>query len=350
MLLVFYFHFVAARGVAGYYFGTGELEAPIARSVFDVIIINGFTGVSLFFVLSGFIFTWGALQSDKINWKGFYINRILRILPLFLLVNLIAVGFGGMPLAQLPQNLLGFGNFRLGYGNWDIVLWTISLEIQFYMLFPFLFTLMRKRGVIWIVGIIALMIGLRLAVRLDGAYLHDPVYWTMFGRIDQFLIGMVLAWVAKMMGWLNGGVYRPTKLAAGLVASVTALIALQWIYLSSGWKYGESFLQIIWPTTEGLAWAAVGIFYVGLVRRLQPKWIGPLTFIGVISFSLYLLQYPIIKILQQAEWVVVLPNSKVAAGVISATFIALPITIIASTITYNLIEKPPLKLRKRYTS
>lgn len=350
VLLVFYFHAIASRGVADYYFGTAGASVPIADSFLELIVINGFTGVSLFFVISGFIFTLGALQARKINWRDFYLNRILRIYPLYVLINLIAFTYnqGRMPITQLLLNLAGFGNFRLGYGIFDIVLWTISLELQFYLLFPFLFNLLKRQGLNYLWGLVAVLVLLRLIVRIDGPYLHDLVYWTLLGRLDQFLIGMILASIAHTRGWLNAALTDSKRLLVGLAVFGLALVGLQWIYTEIAWKYGESYFQVVWPTLEGLAWAAVAVCYMRLVRYYQPKWVNLLEFIGVISFSLYLLQYPVIKLLQRAGWVVEFGAHRFTAGMVSATLIALPVTILLSVITFNLIEKPPLKFRKQY--
>ncbi|HSW78080.1 MAG TPA: acyltransferase [Candidatus Chromulinivoraceae bacterium] len=349
VLLVFYFHAIAAMSVAPYYFGVGANSTPIVRSPLDVLIVNGFTGVALFFALSGFILTSAALNADKVNWKNFYINRFLRLFPLYLVVNLLAFSVGKMPSRQLMLNLIGFGNYHLGYGIFDIVLWVISLEIQFYFLLPYLLALLKRYGVkvLWI--LLAALSVVRLAIRLDGSYLHELVYWTMLGRLDQFLVGMLAAFYCFNGDWLTKLPMLPVrKLAIGLIVSFTALVILLWVYTVTGWKYGPSYFLVVWPVLEPLVWAAVAACYVGLARIYQPRWLEPLRLAGVISFSLYILQYPIIKLLQRAGWVVTINNHRVSAGLISATLIFLPVTIVFAVAAYYLIEKPPLKLRKRY--
>lgn len=352
MLLVFYFHAIAAFAVAPYFFGINASAVPRVDNPLEVLIVNGFTGVTLFFVVSGFIFTIGALQAKHTRWRKFYYNRFLRIFPLFLLINLVALKLqpNPIPLSQFALNLLGFGNLGSGYGWFDTVLWTISLEVQFYMIFPFIIGLVRRWGVnlLWIA--LASMQVIRLLIRLDGPYLHDLVYWTMAGRFDQFLIGMIAAYYCHKFGWLG---WAKSKFAGKpfgiwLLISSAAMIGLQWIYTSAGWKYGESYLQVIWPSLEGAMWAVVAMSFFGLVRSrgIQLK---SLEKIGLISFSLYILQYPVIKILQQAGWAIEISNYRLLSGMLSATLIYLPITIAISIITYLIIERPPLKLRKKYT-
>lgn len=323
---------------------------PIVNSVIDIIIVNGFTGVSLLFVISGFVFTLGLLQSERTNWKYFYLNRLLRIYPLYLLINLCAIWLqpNSLPLRQFLLNLVGLGNFRSGYGIFDTVLWTISVLIQFYLLLPILISTLRRHGIRWLWGLLTAMNLLRLGMLLNGVHLHDLVYWSLIGRLDQFIIGIILAWYCYKRNWLGAGRTSTRILGMGLVASSLALISLLWVYTNAGWKYGESYLQIVWPSLEGLVWAATGICFVGLARRLKPRFLKPLELTGVISYSLYILQYPIIKLLQQAGWAIELDGQKLLSGILSATLIYLPITIVSSIIAYRIIEKPPLKLRKLY--
>jgi peptidoglycan/LPS O-acetylase OafA/YrhL len=274
-LLVIFYHAIAGRAVVERYMGINEQAVPLSNSVIELVIVNGFTGVSLFFVISGFLFTWGALQVSRIEWRSFYTNRVLRIYPLFVLLNLAAfsLAWGDISFGQLVQSLLGFGNLYPAIGDFDRVLWTIAVELQFYMLFPFLIALLKRQGVAYMWGLVAVMILLRLIARAAGMSLHDPIYWTLFGRLDQFLIGIIVAWYAHGQNWLGKGslaqsgrlrTLMAVKLGLGLGASILIMISLFWLYTKLGWKYGESYLQVIWPSLEGLAWALLGGFYIGL--------------------------------------------------------------------------------------
>jgi peptidoglycan/LPS O-acetylase OafA/YrhL len=362
-LLVLYFHTIAGSAVAGHYLGvTGSTSIPVVDNVVELVIANGFTGVALFFVISGFLFTWGALQTSHFDWKKFYTNRFLRIYPLYTLMLLAVFSLGRreLPFGQLLQSLAGFGNLIPGHGYFDIVLWTISVELQFYMLFPFLISLLKRKGVLFIWGLIAVMIMFRLVARMDNLPINDAVYWTLFGRIDQVLIGMALAWYVHHRGWLRAdgmvkvGAHKlmaSAKLAAGLVGVSVIMLGLLWLYTKVGWKYGESYLQVVWPTLEALVWAAFGIFYVGLAMLHRSWFFKPIQFIGMISFSLYLLHYPIVKAFEQNPKLLIdIPGHLVTSGVLSATLEILPVSIMASLLTYYVIERPPLDLRKQYTT
>ncbi len=361
-LLVLYFHALAANSVAPLYMGLTPAGIPLTDNILKLVITNGFTGVALFFVLSGFLFTWGGLQSDHFDWRKFFINRILRIFPLYLLLIIVAFSLnrGGFSFIHFIQYVTGFGNMSPPAGDFDVVLWTISVELQFYMLFPFLLMLIKRKGVQYLLGLIALLISLRFFVRLDFISLADPVYWTMFGRLDQFLIGMIAAWYVHHKGWLGADVaarsMRQTVVsylerASGLIVSLALLVGLLWLYTQFGSKWGGSYFHAVWPALEAVAWALVGLFYVGLVRLHRPKFMLVLQFVGMISYSLYMLHYPIIKALHKhAEWLPNIPDHRLLSGLLVVTVIVVPITLVISVLSYYVIEKPPLDLRQQYAA
>ncbi len=350
--MVFYFHAVAGQAVAPFFFGVNPAGIPISSNVLELFVINGFTAVTMFFVLSGFVFTYGALNSPKADWKNFYVNRVLRIYPLFILVNLLALHFQSnhLPITKLLMNLVGIGNYGASYGKFDIVLWAIAVELQFYAIFPLLINLLKRKGVKYLIGLIGLMVAIRLGIKLHGSSLHDPVYLTLIGRLDQFLIGMVAAWYVNSRGWLSSETVKPKlKMALGLFASVVVLAGLLWLYMATGWKYGDSYWQVVWPTLEGLAWVAIGIYFVGLVRHRKIRWLKLFSWVGVVSYSIYVLHYPIIKTLQPRvaiNW----PAHHLLGGILSSSFIYFPASLLAAALAYNFIEKPALKLRKDYIS
>lgn len=355
-LLVLVFHAIASTEVVNRYLGTDARGVPIAENAAELIAANGFTGVALFFVISGFIFTWGALQADKFDLKGFFINRVLRIYPLYILLMMTALflNYGQVTILHVVQYLAGFGNLSAAMTQFDVVLWTISVELQFYLIFPFLLLLLKKQGVKYLFGLIAVMAMLRLVARGTGMDLHNPVYWTLFGRLDQFLIGMILAWWVHKQGWLSGAVSSvrhrvPTlNLVAGLICTSSIFLALTRFYHEKGWKSGNSSLLIAWPSIEAGMWAVIGIFYVAIARRVPARVLRPLQYVGMISFSLYLLHYPILKAIYRSGLVINLPDHAFLSGLATTGLVLLPLSVAAATLTFYIIEKPPLALRRQY--
>jgi peptidoglycan/LPS O-acetylase OafA/YrhL len=354
-LLVLVFHAIASTEVVNRYLGTDARSVPIADNAAELVVANGFTGVALFFVISGFIFTWGALQASRFEWKSFLLNRVLRIYPLYLLAVFatVTLAYGQVNLLQVFQYVIGFGNLSPSIGQFDVVLWTISVELQFYLLFPFLLLLLKRQGVRYLLGLIAIVIGLRLVARLSLHDIHNAVYWTMFGRLDQFLIGMVMAWWVHQRGWLSAagrrlGSLSTVHLIAGLICSSSILLALLRFYTEQGWKWGNSPILVAWPTVEATMWAAIGLFYVALARRIPARILWPLQFAGMVSYSLYLLHYPIIKALFRQDLLINIPGHAFASGLLTTAIIVIPVSLAAAALTFYVIEKPPLSLRRTY--
>jgi len=347
--MVLFYH-----SIDGGFLGVQPNGLPKVDSLLKLFIANGQSGVALFFVISGFLFTWGALRSGAFDWKKFYTNRFLRIFPMYLLILLVVICLsrGAFSFGDFIQNLLGFGNLSNPIGQFDVVLWTISVELQFYMIFPFLVSLLKRQGVKYIYGLIGIMLMIRAIVFLGGGSLHGPICYTMLGRFDVFLIGMALAWHIHKMHWLStersqrfgGGV-----LGAGIIGTLILMTGLFWIYSKLGWQYGETGFNVIWPTLEGAIMASFAVFYTGLMRRYQPRFANVIQFVGMISYSLYLLHYPIVHALGRHIPHLIAGHS-LLSGMLWTTFIALPVSLLASFLTYTVIEKPPLQMRKRYST
>lgn len=147
-------------------FNTTELGEIVPKALYKLLFWSGFYGVSIFFVVSGFLITtsalkrWGSLTEVKL-WD-FYKMRFARIFPLLTLLLLVlslfdVVGVEGFVVgsnndATLPMSLLSAFTFSInwyemavGYlpGAWDI-LWSLSIEEVFYVLFPIVCLVIRK--------------------------------------------------------------------------------------------------------------------------------------------------------------------------------------------------------------
>ena len=155
----------------------GWLETFLPRSVLNSFVYNGYEAVFLFFVISGFLITgnaldrWGSLANIDI--RTFYVRRIARILPslMLLLVVLSVLHLLGVPYftieregQSLPLALIAALGLHLnwyegmtGYlpGNWD-VLWSLSIEEVFYLGFPLLCLLVKRKALL--VPLLALLV------------------------------------------------------------------------------------------------------------------------------------------------------------------------------------------------
>ena len=319
---------------------------PFNSNPLLAILYEGHTAVALFMVLSGFIFTYG-LQGEKIIYHRFIFNRILRIYPLFLLVLFIG-------LAAYPQNftfvvflqtIFGFANApgRLSLGSFSSMFWTISIEWQFYLIFPFIYAFAQKKGASYLWGLLLLFISFRTLSWLEGATMKELTYWTIAGRIDQFLIGMILG--------LSYNRFKESKhlLKLSFPLVLMALGGLLYFFHFSGGLAAEHGWKVIWPTLEGGIWALFILTYAPVSAYVGPYFSKRLAQLGTISFSLYLLHFTIIKMVIRTELFLGIDFfDPVFVALLTTLFVVLPITILLAFLTYNFIEKPFLELRKNY--
>ena len=292
-----------------------DIDTLRAISVISVIIFhldnllfpNGFLGVDLFFVISGYVITNSiskSLRSKNFSFLNFYLKRARRILPALLLVLLTSLILASVilltaDLKRFSESLLsslGFvSNFYFwltgGYFSTNdqlkplLHLWSLAVEEQFYLFFPiFLFIIFKifKKFKYYLLGIIIVSI---LSFYLNTYFLanSDTVFFLFPFRIWQFGIGAALALCPSLVIkniWLD---------------SLYIFFALFLIFIN--------FLFIL----DFLPDATLMCFGLGLIlyKKINQKnpiykifEIKPLIFVGLISYSLYLWHWPIISFLK----------------------------------------------------
>ena len=227
------------------------------------LLVEGHTAVALFMVLSGFIFTWGA-KGRNIVYRSFIRNRLLRTYPLF--IALIVLGISAMPERFSWQALLttvfGLANMagHLDISPFSAMFWAVAVEWHFYLLFPFLLLFLNGRGAGYLLGLIALVLAWRSIAWLLTGEVRELAYFTIAGRLDQFLIGMLAgAWCAR-----EDSVPAPAWIFP-LVAAL--VIAAVWLFHRAGGWPQDNALRIAWGTFEGALWAAFLVAYLGFARE-----------------------------------------------------------------------------------
>lgn len=186
-------------------------------SRFFTAISSGGAGVSIFFVLSGFLITYLLIteyeEQGKITIKNFYIRRILRIWPLYYAV--VIFSFFLYPLMKSFVGMSSDSQSKVFYfltflSNFDViniqkycsgqdvasqnVTWSVSVEEQFYLFWPLLFTFLPRRA--WIYAISAVIIGsltFRILHNADGVVL----YFHTFSVLMDLGIGGLFAYAIK---------------------------------------------------------------------------------------------------------------------------------------------------------
>ncbi len=336
-MLVFVWHFIHGQQGSPVAFEGSPVWGPWV--LFD----EGHVGVALFMTLSGYLFA-KLLDGKRVIYHLFFWNRLLRLMPLLLLV--IAINALGEALASgSPQAALGYLRSIPGglvFPTWPNGGWSITVELHFYLLLPLLLLLVRRwhQG-LWL--LLALAILFRTGYHAWTGEVQSLAYSTIFGRIDQFVLGIIaFHGRAHLIG-------RHAR-AAGIAA---AFITLYWWFDKSGGFYlqptypSPSALWIVLPTFEGLAFAALIAWYDGSFLHREGPLSNLLAILGEYSYSIYLLHFYFVFAV--AQWIHVnvldLSNFYVALPVSLLAFVAM---IPISYLSMRFVERPFLGLRRRY--
>ncbi|MEP6998835.1 MAG: acyltransferase [bacterium] len=309
------------------------------------------TGVLAFFVLSGFLITRLIIaeeaQTHTVSLSRFYIRRSFRIFPAFYAYWLIWVIFTTSRHHSLnvPQTLSAFfyasNYYQALYGDPNNGLsnaWSLGVEEQFYLLWPFAFLLLRnnERRFTALVLLIPLLWVYREALiyvlHVNQRYLYEA----FDTRVDHILMGCLLA-IALETG-------RFTRLwriacASPYMTVVTILLIVitirgnRFLHLRD---YRDSVEFVVVPVLCAILIAQLVAFPShGVTRLFNWTW---MRFLGKISYSIYLYQQ-----------LVVFPARKIFTGYpVLGVMAAVVASIIFAIGSFYLIEQPFLRLRQRY--
>lgn len=267
--------------------------------VMQALFWSGYYGVVAFFVISGFLITrlsltrWGSLARPQI--KQFYLQRIARIAPCLLLLLIIlsvlhisgVTGFVIKPeRATLARALLAALTFHInwleglhGYlpGSWD-VLWSLSVEEAFYILFPLVcFSLRSERAlIVLLIGLIGFAPFYRVAIA-DQEPWNEYAY---FACVDGIAFGCIAALVARI------------KIGQGLLKA--ALVVGAAIYIVSMIFRQQGPLAVLHAMGLDLTLLEVGVALMlvalgkGVGSVLPNRGTNMLRMIGRCSYEMYL--------------------------------------------------------------
>ena len=303
----------------------------------------GNLGVTIFFVLSGFLITTLLLEErarhGRISLPRFYWRRALRLLPaLAVLLGVVAVLMGvagrtGEIGGDVIPALFYFMNWATVAGNNPGLLshtWSLSIEEQFYLVWPVLLIgiLALSRGrVRWVVGLLVVVILTAIVLRFilwtgEGVYLR--VYFGTDTRMDALAIGCLLAVAFRR---------RPVAVPPLAMAGLAAVIPI------TAWTTNDESLATIGFAVTALAAAGlVAGAAMGNGQRVL-AW-RPLAYLGIISYGLYLWHRPVMRTFTDSG----------LGGVPWAVAVMFAVSIALAFVSRRFIEDPFLRLKDRYFS
>lgn len=291
-------------------------------------------GLDLFFVLSGYLIT-SILIASRARadyFRRFYVNRFTRILPIYLIVLLGVLAFVPGSAAYVALSALFIANFAQLFHVASAIgpFWTLAIEEQFYLGWPFLVRACptgRLRRIA--VGILIAEPLLRLA---DIAIGHHNFHFTFF-HLDGLALGALLA-------------CRPaTRRSAPWRTVAVPFIAGAVGYALSRHEFGVPYLD---APIEALQLTSISLMGYAVVDSAEAmRWLGlpVLVFFGQISYALYLIHLYMFMAFDALFG----PIVGVEPGPLAIRLIAvLIVTVILCVISRRLIELPAMSLRKRF--
>ncbi|WP_438898058.1 acyltransferase family protein [Enterobacter asburiae] len=332
------------------YSASGGYSGHSSSNFFLKFFLSGNTGVTLFLVISGFIFTVITKAGAKeINYKLFLLNRIKRIAPLLIVALVISISLNR---ATVTFNDVMSMFFLSNMAESPLIktfgpTWTIAIETQFYLIVPFLLIFLNKNGIKYIISLSLFWVLIRalLILTYQNSLGEEPEvghysYLTMIGRFDQLLIGMIAGYL-----YLNYKQLFTSKILF-IISTVIVFIAISRIYKLDAWNSLKP-SSVLLTYFEALVWALFILSYICVSMKL-PEWLdNSLSKLGEISYSQYILHVLLIGFFSSyTGWLELVADPKLNA--IFNFLLFLPIVLIFSKLSYELIEKPFLQMRKKY--
>lgn len=298
----------------------------------------GNAGVDLFFALSGYLITSILLQERRAShfYQDFYWKRALRILPLYV-VTLLGVLIFYHQAGYVALSAVFLVNFASvlhiqGMGPF----WTLSIEEQFYLLWP---TVVRRKTVAgvraWAIGLAALAVALRYLFALRGH--HN--YFLTFLHCDGLAFGAALACHFHLAGSNETRRRACTLPLAATLAAGLALVFCPALHIEHPLQHAtiQTGVTMVAGSCIGLAIAWTG------AATLAPLRSASMTFFGLISYAFYLVHTFVMDAYDRSR-------GPLAPGDVRAYWMRFAVilagTIAASLLTRYAIELPALRLRR----
>lgn len=331
-----------------YWSAPGNLHNRIAQAFVSATVF-GWLGVNLFFVLSGFLIT-GILIDTKHQpeyFKSFYARRVLRILPAYLLMNAMlyafhfSTGLNVMIALLYLANMNGLLSIGAGYGPF----WSLSVEEQFYLFWPWIVRKLSTRNLaLFSLAVCCIEPLLRLVSFYRILPLGD-LHVATWLIADNLALGALLAIFARSCHGNRRHAWRLTiALTVGGLAILAALLPLGVLHRTT--PVGAALQTVPWNLFFG---AALLLSLLCGNKIAIIGWLRPLRTIGDISYGLYLVHVFVFAQYDLAVQRFGLPSTRGSFPLLLLRFlIAGGISILLAWISRRTYEQWFLNLKKYF--
>jgi peptidoglycan/LPS O-acetylase OafA/YrhL len=356
------------HGARPFWDGTGSLY-PVGAWDAGIPLVNGWMGVDLFFVLSGFLISHHILRRSpgpiaRIAWWEYGKRRLLRIVPAYYTVLLLVAL---VPLAFYPIDRDGIG-LRLAYhllflqdylpADFVVAFWSLGVEIKFYLAAPLLLLLVTRLarpssryGLLILLSLVPLVLRLLTALQHPGPQTYEEFFVVFRSPLhlcmDALLVGVLCALLYRdrdRFQWTR----RPGSVS--LLFWLGAALVVWLLAAEPRLDRIDRFDQTLMPSLLALGLGAVLLstsLGAGPGRLLRQPW---LAFLARISYSLYLVHLLFVPIVKAGVHELLRPHSP-SPGVEFAVFF--PVFCLVSTVfailLHRAVERPFMRMRGRAT-
>jgi peptidoglycan/LPS O-acetylase OafA/YrhL len=322
-----------------------QAEADGSRGVLQTLFLNGWIGVDLFFVLSGYLIARHLLRagigSAEFGFGRYVAMRALRILPAYYAV-LVLTAAGAFPLFPVSGDALGL---RFAYhllflqdylpSDINVVFWSLGVEEKFYLLAPLLILLLlRCRGARMRIALLLSLCLLPMLARtaifhLDADGFDYPEFWRTFRSpfhmaLEGLVVGVGIA-LAQ-----HAGAVRPSRRTGSCVLAGSVLVLLIWAGSHDFMAELGAADAMLQPALIALLAGAITLGGVQLAGTPMP-FARPIQAIARLSYSLYLIHYPLIPLVTALT----LPR-----GAAAFWSVYLAASLFAALLLHLAVEKP----------
>lgn len=326
------------------------LPAPVL-----LILSHGWLGVDLFFILSGFLITGILLNSRHRQhyFSNFYIRRVLRIMPVYFATVFVWVllyrDFGRYFLLSsvFGANLSWLLHIPTPHGPG--ILWSLAVEEHFYLLWPLVIFLIKRRTVAIIAGIIFLGMPLLRGYFAYRGMNPEVIYMLSWFRFDGLAAGAMLAiWARSAYASKRTSAY----VACGLA---TCFVVLTIVGEPFGLMGTKSVVSVALRYTQ--AYLIFAAFFVLIVAYRGTKWTAPLRWrfvqlSGALSYCLYLVHLSVgdgYEYILKRSGIHVVPTLGASGAVLLRAVFMLTISFAIALLSRKYLEDPCLSLKDRFT-